>query len=147
MRTYKEYTDADVLETVPKVTSMAQLLKALGLRAAGGNYANMNRILQRLGADTSHWKGRAWNKGDKLKDWSDYSRAVNLKPHLITERGHKCEECANTKWLGKDIPLEIHHKDGDRTNNALDNLELLCPNCHALTDSWRRPNHSHNSNE
>ncbi len=43
-------------------------------------------------------------------------------------------------WLNKPIPLELHHKDGDNTNNELDNLELLCPNCHALTDNYRGRN-------
>lgn len=53
---------------------------------------------------------------------------------------HKCECCGNTEWLGKPIPLEVHHKDGDNHNNDLDNLELLCPNCHAQTDTYRGKN-------
>ena len=42
--------------------------------------------------------------------------------------------------MGYPIPLELHHKDGDRTHNELNNYELLCPNCHALTDSYRGKN-------
>ena len=53
---------------------------------------------------------------------------------------YKCECCGLTTWLGKPIPLELHHKDGDRTNNQLENFELLCPNCHAFTDSYRGKN-------
>lgn len=59
---------------------------------------------------------------------------------LIQSRGYKCECCGNTEWLGNLIPLEIHHKDGNRLNDKEDNLEVLCPNCHALT-----PNHSKNT--
>ena len=48
----------------------------------------------------------------------------------------KCECCGNTTWNGVPIPLEVHHIDGDGSNNELDNLQLLCPNCHALTDNY-----------
>ena len=58
------------------------------------------------------------------------------KWYLIDIRGHKCESCSTKKWMGKPIPLDIHHKDGDSDNNKLGNLQLLCPNCHRLT-----PNH------
>ena len=44
------------------------------------------------------------------------------------------------KWLGEPIPLELHHKDGDPFNNELDNLSILCPNCHAFTDNYRSKN-------
>ena len=53
---------------------------------------------------------------------------------------HKCENCGLTEWQGQPIPLEVHHKDGNRHNNTLENFQLLCPNCHALTDSYRGKN-------
>jgi hypothetical protein len=46
-----------------------------------------------------------------------------------------CEECGRRMWQGKPIPLELHHINGDRFDNRLKNLQLLCPNCHALTDN------------
>ncbi len=57
---------------------------------------------------------------------------------MINERGGKCEECGwheTNKYTGK-VPLQIHHIDGDCTNNSLDNLKVLCPNCHTLTDNY-----------
>jgi 5-methylcytosine-specific restriction endonuclease McrA len=51
-----------------------------------------------------------------------------------------CENCGLSTWLGNPIPLELHHIDGDKTNNTLENFQLLCPNCHALTDSYRGKN-------
>lgn len=45
-----------------------------------------------------------------------------------------------TEWLGQPIPLELHHKDGNKNHNELSNYELLCPNCHALTDTYRGKN-------
>ena len=137
MRKYREYTDQDVVEKAKNVKSISGLLKELGLKAAGGNYSSIKRILQRLNVDTGHWTGQAWNRGQKLKDWSKYTKTNSLKKHLIKERGHKCELCKLTEWQNQSIVLEVHHKDGDRTNNELENLNLLCCNCHATTPNWR----------
>lgn len=56
---------------------------------------------------------------------------------MINLRGRRCESCGLTEWLGKEINLEVHHIDGDHLNNSLDNLQLLCPNCHSYTKNWR----------
>lgn len=137
MRKYRRYSDQDVINAAKDVKSIAGLLRKLDLREAGGNYANIQRIIQRLNIDTSHWTKQGWNAGKRLKDWSDYSRGRFLKKHIIKDRGHKCEICLLELWNSLLIPLEIHHIDGDRTNNVLDNLQLLCCNCHAQTDSYR----------
>lgn len=139
MKKYLEYTNEDVINYAKEVKSIAGLLKKLGLRVAGGNYSNMKRKLQKLNVDTSHWTGQGWSKDQQLKDWSDYTAVASSKPHLIKLRGHKCECCHNTTWLDDPIALEVHHIDGDRTNNNYNNLQLLCPNCHARTESYRRP--------
>ncbi len=97
----------------------------------------MKRLLQKLSVDVSHWTGKGWTKDKQLKDYSQYTRANRIKPHLIRKRGHRCENCKNTMWQSQAIPLELHHINGDRTNNEENNLQLLCPNCHALTDNWR----------
>lgn len=138
MGKYRNYTNEDIINYAKEVNSIAQLLEKLDLRKAGGNYAQLKKNLQKLNVDTSHWTGQAWNKDQQLKDWSEYTRASNLKPHLIKERGHCCESCGNSEWLSNPIPLEVEHMDGDRTNNSYDNLKLLCCNCHALTPTWRR---------
>ena len=56
-----------------------------------------------------------------------------IKPHM-------CECCGLKAWLDQPIPLEVHHKDGNKANNILENFELLCPNCHAFTDTYRGKN-------
>ena len=134
---YRNYSDEDIIKNSAEVKSMSALIRSLGLVPAGGNFANMKRNIQRLSVNTSHWTGSAWNKGEQLKDYTDYTRASRIKPHLIKKRGHLCECCGNSQWLGATIVLELHHIDGDRTNNSSDNLQLLCPNCHATTDNWR----------
>lgn len=66
-----------------------------------------------------------------------------LKDRLIELRGHKCEDCGLTEWKNQPIPLEAHHIDGDKCNNTLENLLLLCPNCHTLTSNYGSKNNKH----
>ena len=64
-----------------------------------------------------------------------------LRKRLIKE-GYKeniCEKCGITEWMGQKITLELHHIDGNRINNKLENLAILCPNCHSLTPNHSRP--------
>ena len=64
---------------------------------------------------------------------SDY-----LRRYLLETRGERCEEChwAQRHSITGRIPLTVHHIDGNYENNAEENLQLLCPNCHSLTPSY-----------
>ncbi len=137
MKKYKNYSDQDILDSVRTSKSMAQVLKKLNLRQAGGNFNTVRKNISRLNIDTSHFTGQLWSKDNQLKDWKNYKKSGNLKKHLIKLRGHKCEKCSLLEWNKLPIPIEIHHIDGKRFNNELDNLQLLCPNCHAQTDNYR----------
>jgi len=75
--------------------------------------------------------------GKRLAEFG-YPGKGQFKNALLSERGHKCECCGNTEWMGKMITIELEHSDGDRKNNTRENLKLLCPNCHAQTPTWRR---------
>lgn len=135
-RKYRNYTNEDIIFHAGQVKSMAGLLRALGLKG-GGNHLNMRRKLQQLKVDTSHWTGQLWSKGEQLKDYSNYTRSRSLKKHLIKDKGNVCECCKLDTWLGSPITIELDHIDGDRTNNNLSNLRLLCPNCHSFTPTWK----------
>jgi hypothetical protein len=65
-----------------------------------------------------------------------------LRIRLINEgvKEYKCEKCLLEKWQNEPIPLELNHKDGNRNNHLLNNLEMLCPNCHAQTSTYRGKN-------
>lgn len=63
-----------------------------------------------------------------------------LLSELLKIRPYKCECCGLSEWNKLPITLQAHHIDGDRTNNVLDNLSLLCPNCHSQTDNFGSKN-------
>ena len=56
---------------------------------------------------------------------------------VILEQNGACNRCGLTHWLEQRLTLEYEHKDGDNTNNARNNVEALCPNCHSQTETWR----------
>jgi hypothetical protein len=76
----------------------------------------------------------------KISVYIDMSIIQTIKKQLLLSRGHHCDRCKNTQWEGTKIPLEIHHIDGNRNNNSEDNLQILCPNCHALTPNFTSKN-------
>lgn len=143
----EEFTKA-----VKESLSYRQVMEKLGIVPAGGNYSTVRRRVRKLNIDISHFTGHAWNKGRKFpqrtKDIQDYlSNKVSilsfkLKKRLLSDKilEHRCFNCHLEKWLENYIPLELHHIDGNSDNNELCNLQLLCPNCHALTQNYRGKN-------
>ena len=102
-----------------------------------------------------YWNGDEWKakiaeanksteKVAKVKEtWKakrNYESAhiITIKKWIKQEREHKCEECGTKEWNGKRLPMEVHHIDGNITNNDINNLKVVCPNCHSLTPTWRR---------
>ena len=71
--------------------------------------------------------------------------AHKLKLKLIRDniKEHKCEVCGITEWMGKKVPIELDHIDGNHYNNQLSNLRIICPNCHALTETNSGKNNKH----
>lgn len=65
-----------------------------------------------------------------------------LKIRLINnkQKQHKCEFCNRKKWNNKPIPIELHHINGNHKDNRIENLLIVCPNCHAQTDNYKSKN-------
>lgn len=150
VRTREEYEDA-----IRNAKSIAQALRNLGIKDRGGNYRIIKNAIDKYEIDTSHFTGQGWNVNlnfnpnpktkteDLLVENSNYN-SYKLKKRLISEgyKEKRCECCGLTEWQGKEIPLELHHINGDNNDNRIENLEILCPNCHAQTDNYRGRNKS-----
>lgn len=148
---FTRYTKEQFITAIISSTSIAQVLIKLGLKPRGGNYRVIKNYIKQLNLDISHFTGQSWNKGKKIgpkRDIQVYlSNEQSIQSHDLRQRllsegifEYRCSNCQNTEWLGKPIPLELEHKNGNHSNNNLSNLCLLCPNCHALTPTYRGRN-------
>jgi len=148
----KRFEDTkQVTAIIEKSHSIAEVIRSLGLIPSGGNYKTIYDFIARNHIDISHFTGQGWNVGQKFKPqktFSDDEIFISNSPYRCNRRlkerlfssGKKqriCESCGNAIWLGKPISLEVHHINGDNTDNRLSNLQVLCPNCHAQTDHYR----------
>jgi hypothetical protein len=84
-----------------------------------------------------------YKKKKTMKEWLDGEHtpsAGTLRQYLKELKPAECENCKLSHWNGMPIPLEMDHKDGNHKNNQLNNLQLLCPNCHAQTPTYKSKN-------
>lgn len=136
----------DILERKEEILSwIAEELTLYEIKMRlGCKYETLRHYLKEMGIDYAGQQSRkGQQKGpSKYKDSSFYTkkngpciRAAKLREKLIREgkKRDACELCGNTFWQGRHIPLELHHIDGDHFNNELSNLQILCPNCHAIS--------------
>lgn len=147
----KNYTQEQFIEAVKNSYSFSGVCRILGITPKGGNLKTVKNKITQLELDTSHFTGQRWNKGKTSEDHPSIKKkniteilvkdsgwsSGSLRKRLIKEglKEAKCECCGRSEWLGVSIPLELHHINEIHTDNRLENLLILCPNCHAMTDS------------
>lgn len=143
MRKYDWNEDA-LREAVSNCVNYRDVLRYLGVSTNGNNSSTLKSKIEQFGIDISHFTFAPKSKG-KPKPLIDYLTAnskcsrQSLKERLLKE-GYKqnvCEVCGIAEWNGKPLTMQIHHIDGDNTNNCLDNLMMICPNCHSQTENYR----------
>ncbi len=126
-----------------ETTSIRELLVALGYKPNSGKmfYSLKDRI-EKDSICIAHFTRKGGVKQIPLSEilvkGSLYNR-THLKNRLIKGKGipYECDSCGNKgEWLGKRLSLQLEHKDGDPTNNELENLAFLCPNCHSQTRTF-----------
>ena len=145
----------ELARAVSTSTSIAAVMRHFGVSPT--HSAFRRRILRRieeLELDTSHMRGQGWRKGltnpqNRARPIEEYlvegryvSGTSKLRERLIREgyKQRRCEDCGRDEWEGQPIPLELDHVNGRRDDNRLQNLRIRCPNCHALTDTYRGRN-------
>ena len=143
--TYKQLSEA-----VAKSVTWAGVCRILDIPPATGSQTHLTRRAKGLGIDASHFTGNRWRKGKKFPDESrpiqEYLvkdstiKSSTLRGRLIEEgiKERRCELCGLIEWNGEPTPLELDHKNSDHWDNTLDNLQILCPNCHAQVTAKRR---------
>ncbi|MER7831667.1 HNH endonuclease signature motif containing protein [Streptomyces sp. NPDC095602] len=139
-----------------RVTTMAALLRALGLPDTGGGRARVRRALDAYGISTAHFTGRGHGRGTvaanrkpaaeilRRREPGSARTPTRMLRRALDEAGvaRVCDACGTGDvWQGRRLVLEIDHVNGDRLDNRRENLRYLCPSCHSQTGTFSRRSH------
>jgi HNH endonuclease len=142
------YTEAEVRDAVAGARSVAEALRRLGLQPAGGNHRTLKQLIARYDLSTEHFdpywaqhERRAARPATPLEvilvEHSTYHRN-HLKRRLYDEglKTRECEMCGQGEdWRGRSMAMILDHINGVPTDNRLENLRIVCPNCAATLDT------------
>lgn len=133
--------EADLVEILGRCHTRAEVLRSVGLEPSTTTYRALREALSRVGMASLQPRvgGRPRRPlATILVADSDWRNTARLRERIIEEglRDERCDACGIVSWRGRPAPLQLDHVDGDRRNNRLENLRILCANCHALTATW-----------
>lgn len=142
------YTEAEFISAWNSARNKGEVLSGLNLWGYGGNYNTLNRTAKILNLSDDHFDPKhirrsivAWNKiptGQILVENSNISSISRLRKRLIAEgfKEEKCEICSLSEWMGGKIPLDLDHINGISNDNRIENLRIICKNCHGQTPTY-----------
>jgi hypothetical protein len=138
--------DREIIKACEEEITMARASSKVGL-----HYNTFIRHAKRLGVYKPNQSGKGVPKpkttgkipiDEILAGNHPHYQTNKLRKRLISEgiKELRCEVCNVTEWNGKQLSFELDHIDGDRYNHLLDNLRIICPNCHSQTNTYRGKN-------
>lgn len=146
----RKYTDEQLIEAWNSSSDVAEVLRKIGLVPRGGNYAGVKRHAAQLGLseDSLSPLDKVINPSLKRVNLSDSlilgtkvdNQRLLQKLFSLGIFERMCCVCGIVKFHGVDVPLELEHINGNPFDNRLENLTVLCTNCHSQTDTYTGKN-------
>ena len=147
----RKYSETEFTNAWLGSLSIAQVAEKLNCNKTGGGYTTLRDTAKHLGLSKDHMTGQAWNKGVRRKSTaksrpledilianSPHRSTYSLKLRLFSAglKQKQCEECGLTEWQGKPAPLALDHINGINNDHRIENLQILCYNCHGQTSTF-----------
>ncbi len=145
----KQTNDNDIFSACKNAQSCRQALSLISLAYTTSNIRWLKRKIANNNICTSHWLGQGHLRG-KTHNWNHKAplsevlvanrlcSSSKLKQRLIKENmiQNQCAVCGISSWLGKELVLHLDHVNGVHDDNRIENIRLLCPNCHSQTHTY-----------